>query len=206
MYIWNVIVLWLRRKITLRQVRYALKKRPIQVIGKRGRYVLDPGFRERPTKPAIERRTRQRANVRKGTRILIIDDSPTILAALKKMLESVGYIALQALDAKRGLEIAQSDRPELIFLDIILPDMNGFAALRLMRRDPVTQKIPVILMTGNELAAEQFYAQQIGADDFMKKPFSRAEVFARIEHVLYSARVRSSHAASPTRVRPRIQR
>jgi twitching motility two-component system response regulator PilH len=140
--------------------------------------------------------------VRKGTRILIIDDSPTILAALKKMLESVGYIALQALDAKTGLEFAQSDRPALIFLDIILPDMNGFAALRLMRRDPVTQRIPVILMTGNELAAEQFYAQQIGADDFMKKPFSRAEVFARIERVLSSARrphrdsaaARASHA------------
>jgi twitching motility two-component system response regulator PilH len=203
MYVWNVIVLWLRRKITMRQVRHALKKRPVEVIGKRGRYVLDPDFRTRPTRPPIERRTRQRAHVRKGTRILIIDDSPTILAALKKMLESVGYVALQALDAKTGLDIAQSG-PSLIFLDILLPDMNGFAALRLMRRDPVTHRIPVILMTGNELAAEQFYAQQIGADDFMKKPFSRAEVFARIEHVLDSARVphRDSASASASHAAP----
>jgi PleD family two-component response regulator len=207
MYVWNVIVLWLRGKIAWRTVEYALEERPFEVIGKRGRYILDPRFRERPTQGRIERRTRKRVNARKGTRILIIDDSPTIVAALRKMLGSVGYATLEALDAKTGMDIAHSERPDLIFLDIVLPDINGFAALRLMRRDPVTEGIPVILMTGNELAAEQFYAQQIGADDFMKKPFSRSEVFTRIEHLLDPALVphrvragagaRASHAALP---------
>ena len=62
--------------------------------------------------------------------------------------------------------------------------MNGFAALRTMRKDPLTWQIPVIMISGNEQATEQFYAERIGADDFMKKPFSRHEVFARIEHLL----------------------
>ena len=63
------------------------------------------------------------------------------------------------------------------------------AALRIMRRDPATRDIPVIMISGNEHATEQFYAQRIGADDFMKKPFSRSEVFARIEKLLDADRV-----------------
>jgi len=67
--------------------------------------------------------------------------------------------------------------------------MNGFAALRVLRRDPVTKLIPVIMISGNELATEEFYANRIGADDFMKKPFGRSEVFTRIERLLDADRV-----------------
>ena len=62
--------------------------------------------------------------------------------------------------------------------------MNGFNALRAIRRLPASQHIPVIMISGNEHATEQFYANRIGADDFMKKPFSRHEIFARIEALL----------------------
>ena len=62
--------------------------------------------------------------------------------------------------------------------------MNGFSALRNLRRDPDTKDIPVIMISGNEMAADQFFGSAIGADDFMKKPFSRYEVFARIERLL----------------------
>ncbi|MDQ8021712.1 MAG: response regulator [Moraxellaceae bacterium] len=141
---------------------------------------------ESPAGPAtqMERRTRERVNAREGTRALIIDDSPTIIAALAKILRSVGYVTLDAPDAEQGIEIARSQQPDLIFLDIVLPGMNGFAALRLMRRDPATRNIPIVMMSGNEQATEQFFGTRIGADDFMKKPFSRLEVFARIERLL----------------------
>ena len=62
--------------------------------------------------------------------------------------------------------------------------MNGFTALRAIRRDPLIRDIPVIMMSGNEQAMEQFYGSRIGADDFMKKPFSRDELFFRIEQLL----------------------
>ena len=131
-----------------------------------------------------ERRRHKRMNAREDTRVLIIDDSPTIVFALKKILRSAGFITLEALDAETGVEIARSDIPDLIFLDIILPGVNGFAALRSLRRDPLTQHIPVIMISGNEQATELFFGSRIGADDFMKKPFSRFEVFARIERLL----------------------
>ena len=131
-----------------------------------------------------DRREKPRLNARQGTVVLIVDDSPTIVAMLRKFLQQNGYQTLEAGDAEKGIDIARAERPHLIFLDIVLPGMNGFAALRALRKDPVTHGIPIVMISGNEQATEQFYAQRIGADDFMKKPFSRSEVFARIERLL----------------------
>ena len=94
------------------------------------------------------------------------------------------FVKPQCGDAETGVAIALAENPDLIFLDIILPGINGFAALRSLRRDPLTQHIPVIMISGNEQATELFFGSRIGADDFMKKPFSRFEVFARIERLL----------------------
>ena len=131
-----------------------------------------------------ERRGRVRRNARAGTTVLVIDDSPTIVALLKRMLQQNQFEVLEAFDAESGIEIARREVPGLIFLDIVLPGMDGFNALRKLRRDPATKHVPIIMISGNAQATEQFYVQRIGADDFMKKPFSRAEVFNRIEALL----------------------
>ena len=137
-----------------------------------------------PLQAAIERRMRKRKNARQGATALIIDDSPTVVAALRKILRSAGYITHDAGDAEQGLALLTDVKADIIFLDIVLPGMNGFGALRTIRKDPATQHIPVIMISGNEHATEQFYANRIGADLFMKKPFSRYEVFAHIEMLL----------------------
>lgn len=131
-----------------------------------------------------ERRRKARINARPGTRILIIDDSPTIVTLLGRMLKQNQCEILEAGDAESGLALARGEKPDLIYLDIVLPGMNGFTALRHLRRDPATRDVPIIMISGNEQATEQFYVQRIGADDFMKKPFSRAEVFMRMERLL----------------------
>ncbi len=153
-----------------------------------------------PVLAAIERRLRKRKNARQGATALIIDDSPTVVAALRKILRSAGYITRDAGDAESGLAMLTEVKPDLIFLDIVLPAMNGFGALRVIRKSPTTQHIPVIMISGNEHATEQFYANKIGADDFMKKPFSRFEVFARIEMLLDANRElrRRGIAAEPS--------
>ena len=133
---------------------------------------------------STDRRTKERRNAPPGTKVLIIDDSATIVALLRRMMRQNAYATLEAGDAEAGIELARSEIPGLIFLDIVLPGMNGFNALRLLRRDPITKDIPIIMISGNEQATEEFYVHRIGADDFMKKPFSRAEVFARIERLL----------------------
>ena len=133
-----------------------------------------------------ERRERARVSARAGTRVLIVDDSPTIVALLGVLLRQNNFVVLEAGDAERGLQIASEERPDLIFLDVVLPGMSGFAALRELRSDPRTASIPVVIISGNSQATEQYYAQRIGADEFMKKPFSREEVFGCIERLLDS--------------------
>lgn len=147
-----------------------------------------------------ERRHHERIQAPAGTRMLVVDDSPTIRAVLAKMLIQDGYAVLKAADGASAMEIAQHEKPDLIFLDIVLPGMNGFAVLRGLRRDERTRRIPIVMISGNLQATEKFYVQRFGADDFMKKPFGRAEVFSRIQQLVESGRlprrVRAAAAAA----------
>ena len=155
-----------------------------------------PAEPAQPDHDGPERRERNRRHARPGLRVLVIDDSPTIVALLKRMLQQNQLVVLEAFDAESGIEIARKEVPDLIFLDIVLPGMDGFNALRTLRRDPITKHLPIIMISGNTQATEQFYVQRIGADDFMKKPFSRAEVFMRIEALLDAENI-PRHGAKP---------
>ena len=148
-----------------------------------------------------DRRSKKRLHARRGTRVLIVDDSRTVTAALSHMLRQNGYEASTAEDAESALEQVVESPPELIFLDIVLPGMSGFTALRKLRRLPQTESVPIIMISGNPQAVEQFYLKKIGADDFMKKPFGRAEVFARIEKFVGTGQLEGRGAVAESVVR-----
>jgi len=137
-----------------------------------------------------ERRAVRRTGDVKGAWILVVDDSATIRAVIGKMLNQDGHVVLKAGSGEEAIEIARKESPDLIFLDIVMPGMNGFAVLRALRRDPLTREIPIVMISGNLQATEQFYVQRFGADDFMKKPFGRGEVFARIQLLTKSGRLK----------------
>ena len=132
----------------------------------------------------INRRQRIRVDPRHGTQVLIIDDSLATVSFLSKLLKTTNCLTLEAGDAETGLEIARQERPHLIFMEIMLSGMTGYSALRKIRRDPDLKDIPVIVMSANEQAAEYYFSHHSDADDFMKKPFARQEVFTRIERLL----------------------
>ena len=148
-----------------------------------------------------DRRHGPRTDVPRGMRILVVDDSATIRAVLGKMLIQDGHVVLKTGDGEAAIALAREKQPDLIFLDIVMPGMNGFAVLRALRHDPITQAIPIVMISGNLQATEQFYVQRFGADDFMKKPFGRSEVFARLQRLSASgrlvARERADHDAVP---------
>ncbi|MFT3896949.1 MAG: response regulator [Thermomonas sp.] len=137
----------------------------------------------------LDRRRIARIDAREGLRILIIDDSATVVATLGRMLRQNHYETAGAGDAETGIEFARNEKPDLVFLDIVLPGMSGFDALRALRKDEATRAIPIIMISGNAQATEQFYVRRIGADDFMKKPFGRGEVFARIQALVEAGRL-----------------
>lgn len=132
-----------------------------------------------------------------GARMLVVDDSPTICAVLGKILGHEGYAVSKANDGDSALQLARNEQPALIFLDIVLPGMNGFAVLRALRHDPQTRHIPIVMISGNQQATEQFYVQRFGADDFMKKPFGRDEVCKRIDQLVQSGRLVARKLSEP---------
>ncbi len=149
-------------------------------------------FRKRIEGPApvvvsdkpVERRSRPRSRVPAGASVLIVDDSKTMVAVLGRMMRENQFATLEAFDGESALELLKKNKPSLIFLDIILPGISGFDVLRRIRRSHYISKVPVIVMSGNEAATEEYYVRRIGADDFMRKPCSRAEVFSRVERLL----------------------
>ncbi len=133
-----------------------------------------------------------------GSRMLVVDDSPTICAVLGKMLGQDGYHVLKATDGPSAIELARSEPPALIFLDVVMPGMNGFSVLRALRHDPLTRDIPIIMISGNQQATEQFYLQRCGADDFMKKPFDRDDVYERVGRLVASGRLPARQPTAET--------
>lgn len=149
-----------------------------------------------------ERRTDDRLRTTLGARVLVVDDSATIRAVLGKMLSQDGYQTLKAADGESAIDIAKTQLPDLIFLDIVLPGMSGFAVLRALRRDSRTRVTPIIMMSGNQQATEQFYVQRFGADGFLKKPFGRAEIFHAIRSLVQAGRVPARAEAVPANAIP----
>lgn len=131
-----------------------------------------------------DRRRHPRRNPCNGTRLLIVDDSSTVLSVLGRMLKQAGVEITTAASGEDAMTSIQAQRPDAILLDIVMPGMDGFSVLRTLRRDPGTRDIPVIMMSGNEQATEQYYAQRIGADAFLRKPFGRGDVFMHLERLL----------------------
>jgi CheY-like chemotaxis protein len=131
----------------------------------------------------------QHPRTSRRARMLVVDDSPTICAVLGKMLRSEDYDVLSATDGAAAIELAREVKPTLIFLDVVMPGMNGFRVLKKLRQDPLTADIPIVMISGNQQASEQFYLQRCGADDFMKKPFDRDDVAQRIGQLVTAGKL-----------------
>lgn len=122
----------------------------------------------------------QNANVRPVETILVIDDSPTNLEVLYTTLSDAGYEVLVEMDGFSGIEQAQNNPPDLILLDIMMPKINGYEACRKLQANPLTKDIPIIFMTALTDTGEKVKGFQMGAVDYITKPFQQEEVIARI--------------------------
>ena len=132
-----------------------------------------------------DRRSDERIKLPDEATILIVDDSRTAIAVLKKTLEPTGYSIISAANGEEGIDMAKRHQPDLILMDIIMPGLNGFQATRILRKESSTQNIPIIIISGNEQATEKFWGLRVGANGFLAKPVNRAELFHLLrEHLL----------------------
>ncbi len=114
-------------------------------------------------------------------KILVIDDEPRIVQVVRLYLEKDGYQVLTAGDGKRALELAQKEKPDLIILDLMLPEIDGLEVCRQLRRG---SDVPIIMLTARSEDADKLIGLELGADDYVTKPFSPREVVARVKTVL----------------------
>ena len=117
-------------------------------------------------------------------RILVVDDDPDILQFVRLNLELDGFEVDLAGGGREALEKAAASPPDLMLLDVMMPEIDGLTVLRRMRSDPPTANIPVIVLTARSLAEDRVKGLDLGADDYITKPFDLEELIARVKTVL----------------------
>lgn len=125
-------------------------------------------------------------------KVLVVEDEENLLEALKYNLERDGYTALTASDGERGLTLARQHRPDLVILDIMLPQLDGLEVCRILRRE---SDMPIIMLTARGEEVDRVVGLELGADDYITKPFSMRELLARLRTVL--RRTRSAGHGEP---------
>ena len=113
-------------------------------------------------------------------RILIVDDSPSQLMGMKRIVEKLGHEAVTAEDGAAGVEAAKSNLPDLILMDVVMPNLNGFQATRAISKEATTAQIPVVLVTTKDQETDKVWGMRQGARDYIVKPVDADELVSKI--------------------------
>jgi two-component system, OmpR family, response regulator len=117
-----------------------------------------------------------------GPRVLVVDDEPSIVDAVATSLRYEGFTVDEAMTGRKALAQAQEDPPDLVILDVMLPDLDGLEVTRRLRADGV--RVPVLFLTARDTLQDKLAGLTIGGDDYVTKPFALAEVIARVHAIL----------------------
>jgi twitching motility two-component system response regulator PilH len=117
-------------------------------------------------------------------RILIVDDSPSQLLGMRRIVERLGHEAVTAEDGAAGVEAAKNSLPDLILMDVVMPNLNGFQATRAISREPTTAQIPVVLVTTKDQETDKVWGMRQGAKAYITKPFTELQLVEIINSLL----------------------
>ncbi len=114
-------------------------------------------------------------------KIFIVEDELDFLSTLTERLEFEGFVVATAVDGEEALKKIPQEKPDLILLDIMLPEMNGYQVCRELKSNPETKTIPVVVVTAKSQESDKFWAKETGADDYLTKPFEMEELLQKIQ-------------------------
>src|SRR6059058_613815 len=138
-----------------------------------------------------------------GKRILIIEDERDVVDLLTLSLRKAGFTISTAMDAAAGLQKARSEKPAFIILDLMLPRMPGLEICKILKSDPATRQIPIMMLTAKAEEIDRIVGLEFGADDYVTKPFSPREIVLRIRAILRRAETANeSLTAGPISIDP----
>src|SRR5712691_11757949 len=119
--------------------------------------------------------------------VLVVDDEPVLVETIAYNLQQAGYLVTTAADGASALEAAHRETPDLVILDIMLPEMDGLEVCRLLRRENNTATVPIMMLTAKGDEIDKVVGLEVGADDYVTKPFGRRELLARVRALLRRA-------------------
>jgi two-component system alkaline phosphatase synthesis response regulator PhoP len=119
-----------------------------------------------------------------ANKILVVDDEPYMLRFIQILLERDGYEMIKAGNGREAVEVAMRENPQLLIMDAMMPKMDGLTALRLLKQEPATRSIPVIMLTANPHKFSREEAESSGATIFLTKPFSPTQLLAEIRRLI----------------------
>ena len=125
------------------------------------------------------------------SKILIVEDDRDIAGMVEYNLREEGYETLSAFNGEDGVKLAKKESPDLVILDIMLPIINGFEVCRILKKEQITADIPVIILSAKSQETDKVVGLELGADDYITKPFSPRELIARIRAILRRGRALS---------------
>ena len=117
-------------------------------------------------------------------RVLIVDDSPSQLVGMKRIIEKLGHDILTAEDGALGVEAAKRELPDLILMDVVMPNLNGFQATRSISKEPTTSHIPIILVTTKDQETDRVWGMRQGAKAYLTKPVNEAALIKLVKELL----------------------
>lgn len=117
-------------------------------------------------------------------KVLVCDDAPQIIETLSYLVKKVGYTCVTAEDGEAAVEMAKQERPDLVFLDVSMPKLNGYEVCKAIKENPDTQHAYIIILTAHGQVKDQDTALNAGADEYMPKPFSPREIRKKLETLL----------------------
>ena len=117
-------------------------------------------------------------------RILIVDDSPSQMLGIKRIVEKLGHETLTAEDGAAGVEVAKREIPDLILMDVVMPNLNGFQATRTISKDAATAHIPVILVTTKDQETDKVWGMRQGAKAYITKPIKEEDLIRTLQEYL----------------------
>ncbi|KAA0068760.1 twitching motility response regulator PilH [Rhodanobacter sp. T12-5] len=117
-------------------------------------------------------------------RILIVDDSPSQLLGIKRIVEKLGHETLSAEDGAAGVEVAKQEKPDLILMDVVMPNLNGFQATRTISKNPDTAHIPIILVTTKDQETDKVWGMRQGAKAYVTKPIKEEDLVKALQEFL----------------------
>jgi two-component system alkaline phosphatase synthesis response regulator PhoP len=119
-----------------------------------------------------------------GRTILVIDDEPELVKLLDYNLTKAGYLVLSAKDGENGLAAARKHSPDAIILDVMMPGLDGWEVCKRLRTDPATSALPILMLTAKAEEGDRVLGLELGADDYVTKPFGVRELLARVKALL----------------------